>query len=317
MRGEVYIISSDASLNKAQVVNQKLLSSGFDAEILTYNRTSKKPDLFPKPSNINNVDIVEKYYLKDENYSAAGIIRVQKKQLEEMLLSISPAGIVYVCEEHIPEFFFIRKFLYRNSFNFFSFGNIIDDKTLSLHRATLDIGTKLDTDLKMLPEEIDNHGYLSEFKGYLAIDPPPDSIPYSHLGYFRSPKIFTNALISFLDFYYKKRRHPEIKIIAPQKPASCYEISKRADQIIEFLGKRCKIIESTSEIEKGSTVITWSTKQFFSLRSEGFLSLPATKCGASFLFRKSKGVEKLILDRHSQHETDNLERFYRKNSISY
>jgi len=317
MSRETYIISSAARINEAQVIHNSFSKSDFSPKMVVYNRISDIYDTTQIEETYKTTDITEKNYLKDESWAAAWIIKKQSKDLNRILSMIPENATVYICEEYIPEYFFIKKSLFRKSQNFFTFGKIIDSNLISISKSALDIGAKLDNHFNILTKATGDHTEAEpEFNGTVVIDPPPDSIPYSHLGYFRSPKIFTNALISFLDFYYKERRHPKIKVIAPQKPASCYEISKRANQIIEFLGKRAEIIESTSEIEKGSTVVTWSTRQFFSLRSEGFLSLPATKCGASFLFRKTKGIKELILEKHSENEIDILLQFYRDNSIS-
>ncbi len=315
MNGKTYVISSDCFIEDRNKIAEALSKSNTKITRLSFNRISIPDNLEDFEPETECLDTIEKNYLKDNNISAAAIIRMQKEQLKNIISQIQKSSAVYICEEHIPEYFFLKKFLFKKLFNFHSFGKIINNELISVNAGAIDIGIKLDTSLKTMEEKIScTETVFPEFNGLIAIDPPPDALPYSHLGYFRAPLNFARNLISFLDTQYKNERHPVVRIVVPQEHDP-YKHSKRAFEIAKILGKRCEKVESFSDLKRNTSVITWSTQQFFKLLNSGLRPIPTTKCGASFLFRKSENIGELIINRHSATEIGYLLQYYRNNTI--
>jgi hypothetical protein len=310
MMKDAYIVASDAGIGHAEKVAKIISGTKNRTTIFKFNRISGFPNDYKAENDPDN--ILEKYYLKDENLNAASIVNIQKKELDQIISRISQKGSVFLLEEYIPETFYLKKALFRKRANFFSFGKIIKETELSFNSLSLDIGAKLD----FLRKKIDrNSDKSSEFNGHLAIEAPPDSLPYSHLGYFRSPDILTKALISFFHRYYENRNHPPVQLIFPETAMSPYENSGRGKEIKKLLGKRCVHLAGFNEVKKGTTVLTWSTKRYFELLSDGFRPLPATRCGAAFLYKRSEKLEKLIQIDPPESLVSDLFNFYKECSI--
>ncbi len=315
MNRDVYIISSDAFAKESSEITEYFNKKEIKTKCLSYKRMTKPPEITPELENSNIVkDILEKNYEKDNNMLSAGIVRSQKPQLNKILSSIPEKSVIYLCEEYIPEYFYLKKHFFRNSLNFFAFGKVIEGQPASVNRFALDIGIKIDN-FKSYDQQNNSFGNIfSSFNGHIAIDPPPDAIPYSHLGYFRSPKNFVRALISFLDSYYKNKRHPLIKILCCSKDNEFYNSSQRAEEFAGFLGKRCEKIESVKHLEKNCAVITWSTTEFFRFLNSGFKAVPATRCAASFIFTGT-GIGERIVEENFKNGIEALSEFYRERSL--
>ena len=67
--------------------------------------------------------------------------------------------------------------------------------------------------------------------------------------------------------------------------------------IHEFFKGRAVFCNDISELEPGTTVITWSTARFFTLLKQGFRPVPGTRCLALWAYRnKKRTIADMILE---------------------
>ncbi|MBP5406901.1 hypothetical protein J6Z19_07110 [bacterium] len=134
-----------------------------------------------------------------------------------------------------------------------------------------------------------------DFNGRIAIDAPPDSVPARYLRFFRSPLLMTRGLIRFFTEYQPEKRHEKIFVFTSEKACDTYASSERTLQFLKLLGKRGKSFSDFSELQPETTVLTWSTKRFFSLWKNGLRPIPATKSLAAQMFKqKIRSIGELV-----------------------
>jgi len=264
-------------------ISGKLAASGIESKLFQIKKcliTENIPDysVFDK----SQADPLEKAYLRDGKTSQASLVSAQKIILDKILADADGSTIFFIEESFVPECFYIRKVLFRSGKPFFSFGRIAPKFGLTVVRGALDLGFHEASFLDVCGPVSDyqlssNTLNLPEFNGIIAIDTPPDPVPARYLRFFRSPLMLTRSLIRFYNLYLPGQKHPEILVYSPEKAADCYTSSERAAQLVRLLGKRGKTFSDFSELPSGTTVLTWSTKRFFSLLKNGFRPVPATK----------------------------------------
>ena len=279
--------------------------AGKIAEKLT--RSGIKTKLFPVKKCIITEDIsdyfvfdktqadpLEKAYLRDGKSDPAALLSIQKIILDRILSEADENTVFFIEESFVPESFYIRKALFRSRKTFFSFGRLAPEYGLSIVRGALDIGfheaSFSDVSEPMTDYEFEYKAlHIPDFNGIIAIDAPPDSIPARYLRFFRSPLQLIRSLIRFYDSRLPGKRHEKILVYSPKKETDCYTASERTAQFIRLLGARGKTFSDFSELPSGTTVLTWSTKRFFSLLKNGFRPAPLTRCLSARLFnRKTK-----------------------------
>jgi|GEM_PF-3678323 len=206
----------------------------------------------------------------------SSIVNVGDNEHKKMIEKIGKH--ILIIEDNCSESFFnLRKMLFVNNVKFLSFGKLRAD-SLNIAYGNLDIGFNKDLINYSIPytfevPQIPAPSYR------IAIDMPPETVPYRYLKYFRSVFLMSRSLISFLST--SQERHKPVTICATTRPYSGENKSSSIVDIQNFLGKRSSVISDISKIEKGTTVLTWSTKRFFLLLSMGFRPVPITKCLAS------------------------------------
>ena len=234
-------------------------------------------------------DPLEKAYLRDGKTDPAALLSIQKIILDRIIAEADENTLFFVEESFVPESFYIRKALFRNRLTFYSFGRIAPESGLSVVRGALDLGFHEASFLDF--EEPEKPVFATakvpqfpEFNGIIAIDAPPDSVPLRYLRFFRSPLQLTKALICFYNSFLPDERHGKILVYSPEKEADFYTSSERTAQFVKLLGARGKTFSDFSELPFGATVLTWSTKRFFSLLKNGFRPVPMTKSLSVKLF---------------------------------
>ena len=248
----------------------------------------------------NQADPLEKAYLRDGKTNPAALLSIQKIILERILAEADGNTLFFVEESFIPESFYIRKALFRSGGKFFSFGRIAPKFGLSVVRGALDLGFHEASFRDAGGETTDCRMFsgtfrFPEFNGIIAIDAPPDSVPARYLRFFRSPLMLTRSLIRFYNSSLPGVRHDKILVYSPEKARDCYTSSERTEQFVRLLGERGKTFSDFSELPAGTTVLTWSTKRFFSLLKNGFRPVPATKSlSAKMLDPKIKSIGTLL-----------------------
>ena len=268
------------------------------------SRSGIKTKLFPVKKCIITEDIseyfvfdrtqadpLEKAYLRDGKSDPAALLSIQKIILDRIITDADGNTIFFIEESFVPESFYIRKAMFRNRRIFFSFGRLAPEFGLSVVRGALDFGFHEASFLDF--EESEKPSFSTakmplfpEFNGIIAIDAPPDSIPVRYLRFFRSPLQLTKGLIRFYNSLLSGERHGKILVYSPKKEADCYTTSERTAQFTRLLGARGKTFSDFSELPFGATVLTWSTKRFFSLLKNGFRPIQMTKTLSAKLFDK-------------------------------
>ncbi len=285
----------------AEKIGARLAASGIRPKLFPIKKCPITDDIsdyfvFDK----NQADPLEKAYLRDGKTDPASILSIQKIILDRILAGSDENTLFFIEESFVPECFYIRKALFRSGSTFFSFGRLAPKFGLTVVRGALDIGFHEASFLDVCGPALDyqlssNTLDLPEFNGTIAIDAPPDSVPARYLRFFRSPLLLTRSLIRFYNSYLPGRKHPEILVYSPEKAADCYTSSERAAQFTRLLGKRGKTFSDFSELPSGTTVLTWSSKRFFSLLKNGFRPVPATKSLAVKMFDpKIKSIGTLL-----------------------
>ena len=285
----------------AEKIGVKLSASGIKPKLFPIKKCPITEDIsdyfvFDK----NQTDPLEKAYLRDGKTDPASILSIQKIILDRILAEADESTVFFIEESFVPECFYIRKALFRSGKTFFSFGRLAPKSGLTIVRGALDIGFHEASFLDVCgPAENylvpSNTPKFPEFNGIIAIDAPPDSVPARYLRFFRSPLLLTRSLIRFYNSYLPGQKHPEILVYSPEKAADCYTSSERTAQFTRLLGKRGKTFSDFSELPSGTTVLTWSTKRFFSLLKNGFRPVPATKSLAAKMFDpKIKSIGTLL-----------------------
>ncbi len=282
-------------------ISAKLAASGIESKLFPIKKcliTEDISDYFV--FDRSQADPLEKAYIRDGKTNAAALISIQKIILDRILSEAGGSTLFFIEESFVPECFYIRKVLFRKGIPFFSFGRISPESGISVVHGALDLGfheaSFLDadgeaTDCQSSPKTL----HFPEFNGIIAIDAPPDPVPARYLRFFRSPLLLTRSLIRFYNSYLPGRRHEKILVYSPEKTEDCYTSSERTAQFVRLLGKRGKTFRDFSELSPGTTVITWSTKRFFSLLKNGFRPVPATKSLAAKMFDpKIKSIGKLL-----------------------
>ena len=245
-------------------------------------------------------DPLEKNYLRDGKNDPAALLSIQKMILDRILAEADENTLFFVEESFIPECFYIRKALFRSRRTFYSFGRLAREYGLSVVRGALDTGfdeaSFLDVGGEIWNTNISSRTLpLPDFNGIIAIDAPPDSVPSRYLRFFRSPLQLTKTLIRFYNSWLPGKKHEKILVYSPEREADYYTSSERTAQFIKLLGARGKTFSDFSELTAGTTVLTWSTKRFFSLLKNGFRPIPMTRILAAKMFDpKAKSPSELF-----------------------
>ena len=285
----------------AEKIAEKLTRSGIRTKLFPIKKCIITEDIsdyfvFDK----KQADPLEKNYLRDGKTNPAALLSIQKIILDRILSEADENTIFFVEESFIPECFYIRKALFRSRRTFYSFGRLAREYGLSVVRGALDLGfdeaSFLDVSEPMKVSELTSLTLpLPDFNGIIAIDAPPDSIPSRYLRFFKSPLQLTKTLIRFYNSLLSGERHGKILVYSPKKEPDCYTASERTAQFIRLLGARGKTFSDFSELPFGVTVLTWSTKRFFSLLKNDLRPIPMTKTLSAKLFDpKIKSPAELI-----------------------
>lgn len=185
----------------------------------------------------------------------------------------------FVENDHCLVNYGIRKLFFRKKLSFYSFGYLDDSENLVCSEGSLDLGSGTDQLKKACFSGTLNEKYCTKgFNGLLAVDSPPDTIPVKYLFHFKYPLNIMKAYISIMDKVDRSKKHPPVKILST--PGTI--------KVHEFFKKRAAICEDISELELGTTVITWSTRRFFTLLKQGFRPVPATRCLALWAYENKK-----------------------------
>ena len=283
-------------------IEEKLARSGIKTKLFPIKKcliTEDISDYFV--FDRNQADPLEKAYLRDGKTDPAALLSIQKIILDRILAEADEHTVFFVEESFVPESFYIRKALFRSRRTFFSFGRLASESGLSVVRGALDIGFHeasfpdfAESEKTAFPAA--KAPQFPEFNGIIAIDAPPDSVPARYLRFFRSPLQLTKTLIRFYNSYIPDERHGKILVYLPKKAADCYTASERTAQFIRLLGARGETFSDFSGLPFGTTVLTWSTKRFFSLLKNGFRPIPMTKTLSSRLFDpKIKSPAELLI----------------------
>ena len=223
------------------------------------------------------------------------IVSVSDNEHEKMINKLG-RHILFIEENYLDPFFNLRKLLFRNNVDFFSFGRFVPE-SINAAYGNLDIGFNKE----FVNRKIKTLSLPSEPLVNIAVDIPPDSIPYRYLRYFKSPFLLSRNLISLLSD--SERRHKPVIILAPVRP---YNGNSSIPDILNYLKKRGTITSDISKIEKGSTVLTWSTKRFMLLLSMGLRPVPITRCLAATALYSRKDSFKDIIIRNCKSENRSL-----------
>ncbi len=265
-------------------------------------------------SSSEELSPIEKGFLKDGKKDQAAILAIQKNSIDKIEPLLRKETLFFIEDDFSPESFYIKKIFFRNRVPFFSFGNILPDGELSVVPGSLDIGFNI-TVLKDLTST--GHSVMPQypvFNGNIAVEAPPDTIPLRYLLHFRSSHFLVRNIIAALQKFYGNERHPSVFVQDPVRPYNSYSASARAFQIKNLLGKRGSSFENLSDLPAGTTVLTWSTKRFFSLLKAGMRPVPLTKCLVSSIFSSRKTTTKeLIFFDPAQNDID-LIYHYTKNT---
>lgn len=288
-----------SSRRDAEKVASALSEQGFEAKLHFIKKCSGTEDLSDYfVFDRKQLGTLEKNYLRDSKTKPVMLLSIQKIILERLLSEISAP--VFVEENFSPESFYLKKALFRQNITFFSFGRLSNDSGISIVKGALDIGFHeasflyhkdpgLSARTSKMPE-------FPEFNGLIALDSPPDSVPLRYLHYFRYPERMTRGIIAFYDAVNDGKRHEKVAVYTSEHASDQYAASERASQFAGFLGNRGRIFSDFSELPYGTTVLTWSTKRFFSLLQNGFRAIPAAKCLAALAFSpKTRTLSDLLL----------------------
>lgn len=274
----------------AEKIAEKLTRSGIKTKLFPIKKCIITEDISEYfVFDRTQADPLEKAYLRDGKKDPASILSIQKMILDRILSEADEDTVFFVEESFVPECFYIRKALFRHRRTFYSFGRLAREYGLSIVRGALDIGfdeaSFLNISEPMKAYEITSLTLpLPDFNGLIAIDAPPDSVPSRYLRFFRSPLQLTKTLIRFYNSRLSGERHDKILIYSPKKKPDCYTVSERTDQLIRLLGARGKTFSDFSELSAGTTVLTWSTKRFFSLLKNDLRAIPMTRTLAAKMF---------------------------------
>ena len=307
----------------AEKIRARLTASGIKQKLFPIKKCPITDDIsdyfvFDK----NQADPLEKAYLRDGKTDPASILSIQKIILDRILAEADENTVFFIEESFVPECFYIRKALFRSGKNFFSFGRLDPKFGLLVVRGALDIGFHEASFLDVCGPVIEDYlvspdtPKFPEFNGIIAIDAPPDSVPVRYLRFFRSPLLLTRSLIRFYNSYLPGKKHPEILVYSPEKAADCYTSSERTAQLTRLLGKRGKTFSDFSELPSGTTILTWSTKRFFSLLKNGFRPVPATRSFAAKMFDpKIRSIGELLTAQVEMFRFLEIEDFLRNSEL--
>jgi len=239
----------------------------------------------------------------EKNGLSSSIVNVGDDEHEKMISKIGHHVLLLEDSCQAP-FFDLKKLLFTNRVDFLSFGRL-DTEHINIAKGNLDIGFNKDLINKDLPFSSKNLDI--PYPTYnLAIDMPPETIPHEYLKFYRSLYILSRNItrvFSTLD-----KRHKPVTICAPARPYNGSENSSFITEIKGFLGKRARLISDISKIEKGSTVLTWSSKRFFLLLSMGYRPVPLTKClASSVLYSRKENLKNMVLKSYKNSTPDLLQ----------
>lgn len=282
----------------AEKIGEKLVSSGIATQFFPIKKCVITEDIsdyfiFDK----TQASSLEKNYARDGKLKQSALISIQKIVLER-LLEKTDNTLFFLEENFSPESFYIKKTFFRCGINFFSFGRIAPEFGITIVRGALDIGFH-EASFLCFPNQENlfqtKMPPFPDFNGRIAIDAPPDSVPARYLRFFRSPLLMTRGLIRFFTEYQPEKRHEKIFVFTSEKACDTYASSERTLQFLKLLGKRGKSFSDFSELQPETTVLTWSTKRFFSLWKNGLRPIPATKSLAAQMFKqKIRSIGELV-----------------------
>ncbi len=263
-------------------------------------RRCKRPDdildyfLFEKPA----LGTLEKGYLRDDKKEQLVLLSLQKSFLDEIYSKVEDSDQVYIECDASAEYFYLKKLFFKSGKPFFSFGHLNETDSIFVVKGALDIGFheasffECDALFKENPEPAELN--YPEFNGILALDVPPDAIPFKYVGLFRSPLQLTRNIIRFYSSLTDGERHEKVMIYNPPVQ-DFYTLHKRAFDFGRFLGERGRNIDDFSEVPAGTTVLTWSSQRFFSHLSHGLRPIVLTKSLLSPLWvQKNRTLAEII-----------------------
>lgn len=305
----------------AEKIAEKLKSSGIDPQLFQIKKCVITDDIsdyfvFDK----TQASSLEKNYARDGKLKQSALISIQKIILERLLERTDAGGLFFLEENFSPESFYLKKTLFRCGSDFFSFGRITSDSGIIVVKGALDLGFH---EASFLYSKNRNEAasrpkmpVFPEFNGKIAIDAPPDSVPARYLRFFRSPLLMTRGLIRFFNESELGKRHEKIYIYSPEATSDTYTSSERTAQFLKLLGKRGRSFSDFSELPRGTTVLTWSAKRFFSLLKNGFRPVPATKSLAAQMFSsKIRSIGKLITSSPDNEKTTKVMDFLQMSEL--
>lgn len=267
---------------------------------LHHVKRCKRPDdildyfLFEKPA----LGTLEKGYLRDDKKEQLVLLSLQKSFLDEIYSTVAGSGQIYVEYDASAEYFYLKKLFSKFGKSFFSFGHLNETDSIFVVRGALDIGfheASFFGCAGLFKEDHELAGLdYPEFNGLLALDVPPDAIPFKYVGLFRSPLQLTRNIIRFYNAWNDGAHHEKVMIYNPPKQ-DFYTLHKRAEEFSGFLGERGRNIEDFCEVPAGTTVLTWSSERFFSHLSHGLRPVVVTKSLLSPLWiRKKRTLAEII-----------------------
>jgi len=295
---DVVCIISFGNKEPALKIESVLKQSGFSPEISVIKKCVHLSDISEYfISSSNDISSLEKGYLKDGRIDQAAIISIQKNAIDKILTKFSGCRIFFIEDDPCPESFYLKKILFKNSVSFFSFGSILEKDHIAVVRNSLDLGFHHNTFQNFsVSGDFSETADVPDFNGYIAVEPPPDTIPLRYLLHFRSPQFLVRNVIKVFNGFHQSEKHPEVLLLNPVRPYNSYSTSMRAFQIEKFFGKRASRFNDYGELSPGTTVLTWSTKRYFALLNAGLRPVPMTKCLVSSIYpARKKNIAELIL----------------------
>ncbi len=267
-------------------------------------------------SSTGELSPLEKGFLKDGKKDQAAILAIQKNSIDKLGSMPHKETFFLLEDDFSPESFYIKKIFFRNRVPFFSFGNILPDGEISIVPGSLDIGFNITLLKNYTCQPSSVMSQYPVFNGNIAIEAPPDTIPLRYLLHFRSSHFLVRNIITALQKFYGNERHPSVFVQDPVRPYNSYSASTRAFQIKNLLGKRGRSFENLSDLPAGTTVLTWSTKRFFSLLKAGMRPVPLTKCLASSIFSSRRTTpEELIAFHPKQYDIDRIYHYIKNTGV--
>lgn len=317
MKGLVSIISF-SNREGISTVESALTEYGFETDVTILNKCNQLSDISEYfISSYKELSTFQKSYIKDGNINQAAVLSIQSGYIEKAVTRNEKAAAFFIFDDISPESFYLKKLLTIKKRLFFCFGTLNETFGTSVMKGTLDIGFNTD----MIKNRVCTEPFIKTplplpFNGKIAIEPPLDTIPLRYLYRFRSVEYLVREIIKTMNAFYGSKKHPPIQILAPVRPYSSYSVSTRGNIIEMLLGKRGMKFAELAELEKGTTVLTWSTRRYFNLLKSGMRPVPMTKSLAlSTIHGNIKSIKDLIFFKPEHHDIVQLFSFVKSTGV--